>query len=429
MGDTPLVMPAFDMQALLVGLVLVVACDPQPQASVDTDTETSTSSTSTAAGNESDVTTDESTGTETTEAGDGDGDTGGCVSDCNDDDDCEPFAYCLDTNTCQVCTSAGSPPPDCPDAFTSEPTFLEPGVWSLGLVFADTNDDGRDELVVASETELLVYKLGNDFPTVTAREPGSLSIISMTAGPLDGLPGDEVLLLVNDEVHRYQADGLAGFATPSIEPQTILVPNGLLVGDFDGQSPSDLLLWASGGVILELGSGGSTQFFDDGVSEGAAFEFGSPFAGMMFTSYSSHTFDLAGNLLGEGGHLGNHQIVAVEAADAGAYVGSVWEGGLSWGELRSFDPVTAAPLGTLFVDGLTDIASADLDGDGNDELISSGYQALTIFFDPLGDACRVEVDFPGSATAIVAGDHDGDGDDELALSWAESTSIMLVDGE
>jgi hypothetical protein len=188
---------------------------------------------------------------ETAESGDND------LVDCHTDDDCyygwevciegacqflgECFYDSADCCTFEVCedfecVQVGSSLPECTVGWSEIPTLLESSSAPLALSFADVDDDGAAELVVATATQLLVYPFGADQPTVTERAAPSDLLRTMVAGRFDAQPGEDVILLLFEgEFHRYFSDGVAGFVNPVIEASPVSSPRGLLAGNFDGQ--------------------------------------------------------------------------------------------------------------------------------------------------------------------------------------------------
>jgi hypothetical protein len=317
------------------------------------------------------------------------------------------------------------------------PTVLDPGAPPLALSFVDVDDDGLDELAVATETQLLVYELGVPDPTATDRAWPSDTVVSMVSAQFDGQAGEDLMLLLNVHVHGYFSDGLSAFVNPSILPSPIDEPRGLLAGDFNGQAPEDLWVWGSPGARLY--QGGLDWKVDilapefESVIGVAAFEYLSPNASILLGTRDSEelsVFDLTGTPLAAGsGRLDS--VAAVSAPGEGSYFVSAGYHGESWSSIRVRIRDVDILLDTkVHVHaGNPSLLAGDFDGDQRQEILAVG-DAVELFFDVFYEPCFSALDLGIQPAEILpaVGDHDGDGDDELAFSSAAG-EVIIVDIE
>lgn len=178
-----------------------------------------------------------------------------------------PFDECFDHVECGaygVCEELYGmkcvfiePAPDCASPLDEQPLALAIPDAAIALSFADVDEDGDEELVVASETQLLVFESGVDTPTTSARELGPASVDAISAGPLDDNPGEDLVVLVGSELRTHVSDGFGGFTLGGVSPEPRPGTTGLRVGDFDGQAPADVLVWGDNGADVMLAGGAS----------------------------------------------------------------------------------------------------------------------------------------------------------------------------
>jgi hypothetical protein len=475
----------FDPRAwnLFTGAVLITACGRGSVTSVTEETSTSTSEDSTeSTGTTTDSTTEEST----SDTGDTTGTETGEPPECVTDDDCY-YLHCVDgmcveceelwdcqfgyeciDNVCEqgdncysgpYCnyyeTSCGQyefchydpyggscihvldpPLPDCNTDLMGIPTVLDPGAPPLALSFVDVDDDGLDELAVATATQLLVYELGLPDPTVSDRAMPSNVVQAMVSAQFDGQAGEDLMLLVDTDVHGYFSDGISAFVNPSTLPSPIDTPRGLLAGDFDGQAPEDLWVWGPSGARLYLG--GIDLSVDVLVGGGepngaAAFEYPSPHAGVLLgddaiCGVDLSLFDLAGGLLANTfGHLDS--VAAVSGPDEGRFVNAGYRG-LNWSHIRFWDADTLAEKNPVHVRaGHPSLLAGDFDGDQTQEVLAVG-DAVELIFGVFDAPCfsTLELGMQPAAILPAVGDHDGDGDDEFAFGSA-AAKVVIVDVE
>jgi hypothetical protein len=486
---------SFDPRAwnLLTGAVLVTACGPGSVTGVTEATATSSSEDSTESSEdstESSGNTTDSTQASTSDTGDTADTETGEDAECITDDDCfdsVPNVHCVD-GICVECeyawdcndqpgsecinhvcefvsdgcygfgyyhyeTACGQyelchydgyggtclpvddlPLPDCNTDVMGIPTVLDPGAPPLALSFVDVDDDGRDELAVATATQLLVYELGVPDPVVTDRAIASDVVQAMASAQFDGQVGEDLMLLVDTDVHGYSSDGISAFVNPSTLPSPVDMPRGLLAGDFDGQAPEDLWVWGASGARLYLG--GIDLSVDvpvgDGYTNGAAaFEYPSPHAGLLlgnaYVWVDLSLFDLAGGPLANTvGHLDS--VAAVSAPDEGRFVSAGYRDA-NWSHIRFRDADTLAETQVHVRAGHPSVLAGDFDGDQWQEVLAVG-DAVELILGVLDGPCisTLELGIQPAAILPAIGDHDGDGDDELAVSSAAG-EVIIVDVE
>jgi hypothetical protein len=479
---------SFDPRAwnLLTGAVLVTACGPGSVSGMTEATETSSSEDSTeSSGNTTDSTQESTSDTGDTETGED--------PECITDDDCYdsvPNVHCVDgmcvecehdwdclvpgyayeciNNVCEfengcyhgsgsyyyqtscgqyeicqynayggACFPVDDPPlPDCNTDVMGIPTVLDLGAPPLALSFIDVDDDGLDELAVATATQLLVYELGVPDPSVTDRAIPSNVVRAMVAAQFDGQAGEDLMLLVVSDVHGYFSDGISAFVNPSTLPSPIDTPRGLLAGDFDGQAPEDLWVWAPSGARLYLG--GIDLSVDipigDGETNGAAaFEYPSPHAGVLLgnayndSRSSLSLFDLTGGPLANAyGRLDS--VAAVSAPGEGRFVSAGYRDA-NWSHIRIRDADTLAETPVHVRAGHPSVLAGDFDGDQWQEVLAVG-DAVELILDVFDEPCisTLELGIEPATILPAIGDHDGDGDDEFAVS-SVAGEVIIVDVE
>jgi hypothetical protein len=456
----------FDPRAwnLVTGVALITACGPGSFAGDTEDTSSSEDSTestgnttdSTETGDDPECVTDEDCDDSVCNHNDGT-----CVE-CIGDDDCG-YAYECINNSCELdyfaddcwdlydpfecgqyevcghyggpCVHVVDPPlPDCNVDVMGIPTVLDPGAPPIALSFVDVDDDGLDELAVATKTQLLVYEFGIPDPSVTDRPYPSEPVPAMVSAQFDGQPGEDLMLLANPHVHGYFSDGISAFVNPFILQAPVEYEQGLLAGDFDGQDPEDLWVWGRSGARLYVGGMDlevevpGPEFEVRGIS---AFEFLSPYAGFLLGSYPLNfelsLFDLAGNPLTH--RYGRFDsIAAVSSPNAGLFVSAGYHAH-DWSHIRFRDAHTLAETQVRVHAGNPSLLAADIDGDQWQEVLVVG-EAVELILDVFDAACiqTLELGIQPAAIASAVGDHDGDGDDEFAIISAME-KVIIVDVE
>jgi hypothetical protein len=345
---------------------------------------------------------------------------------------CFPAWECLYEGHCELfetceewaCVSQGTPPPACDIDEFAIPTILDPGETPLALSFADLDDDGRDELVVATEIDLEVYEFGMDVPTVSPREVSSAAETNMTAGHFDDQPGEDIILVVDGDYHRYFSDGNSSLEALLVEPSPLFDAPNLSTGDFDGQAPSDLVVWGPGGALLDLGDP-TVALTGEPVRVAAAFDYGSPGAGVAIVTLSNEAvlFDLMGGVHQSIDYV--HMVWKLAAPNEPRYLtGIAHDEGWSEFHVRS-----ATDLGletTLLVAARIVGVTGDFDGDQHDDFFAeSDISGSAVVFGLFTEPCVAAQEIGSPVDLFAVGDHDGDGDDEVAtLTWDEKVRIF-----
>ena len=398
---------AFDTRPwnLLVGLALATtACGGGPIAVDEGGTTTSMSSTSESTS--ADETTRESTSADetTSESTSADETTG----DCRDSEDCEWL---------DALPSCGDP-----IAEPSLPVQLGIPEFSVALGFADADDDGAEELIVVSTTD--IYTLEFAAPTTSrSRELETESVEGIATGDFDLDPGEDLAVLVDDTLRIYSSDGLGSFGPGSARPSPVTGSAGLRAGDLDGAGPDDLLVHGSGGVAIDRVDAPSIPITDTPTIAATSRASGSADPGLALHG-ASHIarFDLDG---GAGGvsPISEDPDAVAGPLSSGTFAGVLHDvsaalvaGGTT---LQLWRPDEPEPVFGWGMDAtVNDLLAADFDGDGSDELVLQTLDGVWLVRDLLGDPCVVAFEFPGgnfTPERLAAGDYDGDGDDELAL--------------
>ncbi|KIG15082.1 hypothetical protein DB30_06114 [Enhygromyxa salina] len=307
---------------------------------------------------------------------------------------------------------------------------------ALALAFTDVDGDGDDELVVVTQDQLLVFEAGGGAPTASPRQVTSPSVDAAAAGQFDANPGEDVVLAVGSELMIHSSDGLAGFVGPSVVPSPIGPVSGLRAGDFDGQASTDLLLFGDQGAVIDHGGGQLTSLGMQTTHAAAVREQGLAGAGLMLRSpLQLEFYDLGGSLVAAASP--SPSAIVDGSSPIAAYMTGGVPYNLSssqisrWTLFEQWDPA-GAKQSEWGLEVLTvEIAVADFDGDGDDELAlrtEGGGVSLQRPDSDAGCIRALELDPGAVASELAVGDHDGDGDDELAIRLADGGVVIVTVG-
>jgi hypothetical protein len=346
-------------------------------------------------------------------------------AECYADIDCSALELC-DFDYCQQVLS----PSDCqpPDPVPE----LSIPIGSLALHFADVDADGAEELVVATASELQVYESGSDMPSISPRGLDSDSIDAMVGGSFDAMPGDDVMILFADELRLHRSDGVGNFVDPSVSPSAWPDSVGLLDGEFDGAAPADLLVWASSGAGVLLGSGDGVPLSAEVIGSATARSLDDPLGGFVLQHNAFLDFyTAAGEEIGSSQMRGSNVYALTSIAQLGDgfdLSSSSMPG--QWTLIEQWGPATGN-LGIYWglLGQVEAMAGGDFDGDARADIALIVDGTLQIQFGVLTDSsCLASYPFAGIAEDLAVGDHDGDGDDELGVRF-DAGNIAVVDGE
>lgn len=349
------------------------------------------------------------------------------VPECYTDSDCSGIQICNESSYCDpVSSPAACPAPD-PVPGLSIP------VAALALHFVDVDADGADELVVATASELQVYESGSNMPVISPRGLDSDTIDSMAGAEFDGMPGDDVMILFADELRLHASDGVGNFAAPSVTPSSLPDSAGLLDGEFDAVAPADLLIWASSGAGVELGSGDAFPLTGDVVHSATARSFADPLGGFVLQHDKILDFyTVAGEPIAMAEMRGGSPFALtsiVELGDSFDLSASVMNP-RQWTIIEQWGPGTGYAGNNWGLLGqVTAMAGGDFDGDARADIAIIMDGTLQIQFTVLNNtSCLALYPFAAIAQSLAIGDHDGDGDDEIAIRF-EAGNVAVIDGE
>jgi hypothetical protein len=331
------------------------------------------------------------------------------------------FNYCQSVRTPELCQ-----PPD------PNPILGIPGA-ALALSFADVDDDGAEELVVATQSELQVYESGSNIPIISPRGLDSDSIDAMDAAAFDATPGEDVVILFADELRLHASDGVGSFAAPSVSPSNWPDSVGLLAGEFDADPPADMLIWASSGAGLELGGGNVVPVSVDVVIGSAtARSVTDPVGGFVLQHNGALEFYIGvGEMVGLSQVRGAVQSVALtsieQLGDGFDLSSSVIGSEFVWTMIEQWGPATGNLGANWGVTGLvTAMAGGDFDGDARADVALIVDSSVQVQFGVLTETtCLAMYPFAAIATNLAVGDHDGDGDDEIAVRFEGGNVAVL----
>ena len=308
--------------------------------------------------------------------------------------------------TTKTFTLTVTTPPTCTPVSLAAPRIFGAGIAAGSMALGDFNGDGKQDIAVAQWAPgMLSVALGDgtgNFGPPTTYNTGSGSA-GVAIGDFNG-DGRQDIAVINvgsSNVSIFIGDGTGTFNGPTNYPTDIL-PYDVAVGDFNGDGKQDLAVAASGGftVSILLGDGAghfsSPTNFNAGVSPQSVvvgdFNNDGKQDVAVINDYYPST-DRVSILLGDGaGNLGAPTAIVV-----GTNAGS--------------------------------IALADLNGDGNQDLVVANYESNNISI-LLGNGTGhfgtpTNVAAGSGPSSIVVGDFDADGHQDLAVGNGGSNVLIL----
>lgn len=334
---------------------------------------------------------------------------------CYSDPECGSLALC-EFNYCEPVPVL----PDCGE-IGPLPAPLDIPHIALNLAFVDIDADGREELIVAAADALLVYRAGDPAPAASFPRGLETQSIDMAGGPLDELPGEEVMTLSDNQLFSYPSDG-TGLLLPTSQPSPVLGSTGVKIDALDEFSPADVLVWGDGGGVALSGSGEVLlELLDTPIHSASIRAWGSLSPGVVLRSDTGlWLFEIGGPGFEQAWLYGELPAAetTLEVVNDVSIVGASRVN--DWTLLELFDPLTLARDRMGVGGDVLALDHGDLDGDDVDELVllSTGQLSLLRW-----ENCRMDLGIP-DAVEVALGDHDGDGDDELAVRT--SGGLVLV---
>jgi FG-GAP-like repeat len=282
----------------------------------------------------------------------------------------------------------------------------EPGDVAAG----DLNSDGFTDLVVLQNSQFVVVLLGNGDGTF--RQPVSYEVAaggraSLLVADMDGDGRPDVLVggLGGVSILPANANGTLRFPVTFTNSGDAF---SMAIGDFNGDGQSDIAVAnGSAGTVTVLLRTGALAF-----GHAMSFSVGDGAAGQIVT--------------GDFNHDGRPDLACANGDRA---VTCVLLGDVQFPS-RAFRPRVEYPgLHSGVGRGL--VARADIDGDGNDDLIVAGYSNGTLMtLMGVGDGTfHLGTTFESGAStlsAVAVGDFSGDGAVDLALAASPPALRILV---
>ena len=334
------------------------------------------------------------------------------------------------------------------DGTFGAPSIIEAGVNPVSVVVADLNNDGIEDLAVADEGDVRSYPNFSDFSGTSALAilQKNVDVSSLSKGNLGGLV-----------IFKGKPDGTF---EPISEIQAGFLPNFFVVGDFNGDKKTDLLVLHGLAVATSLFLGNGDGTFQEPIQivhalpeTSAPSEFVSETAvAADFNGDGRDDLAVADNLssaipilLGKGdGSFQGQNLIATGLGPISVAVGDFNGDGIS--DLAVVDALSS-DVTILLGQGdggfrvsqristplfPTSVAVGDLNSDGRQDLVvTDGLKSSVSVF--LGSGFGTFVDGGQYAVgllpiSVVVGDFSGDQIPDIAVANAASNSITVLLG-
>jgi hypothetical protein len=359
--------------------------------------------------------------------GDGDGDDP-CL-----DDECPPYSHCAGSYGAGPCVGVDPPSPPCEiRPILAIPLAVSSGP-ALALAFVDADGDGQDELVVVTPTHVELFDNANDPPVPSPRGVESAGVADALAGEFDGLPGEDLLLQVDQFVLLHGSDGASSFAIAQ-QVEVPLTPVRMSAGNYLEGPQTELMLWSLVGAQAMRPGESPWVLIDVPVNDLTALDLDAPVSTILIRSswQQQLLFDFSGAQINMPGatFFKSVRLASFRAASVGYHASLVGDAA-TWRSISVLDGATTAGLQSRAIPlAASELASGDLDGDGDDELVVWNQEGqVGIEFDPLGGPTRCWLQplfiAPGPDVDVVLGDFNGDGDDELAARFGGQVELWM----
>jgi hypothetical protein len=353
--------------------------------------------------------------------------------------------------------------------FSQPASSPEPaGAGAIAIAAADLDGDLDPDLAVALHLAGSVTILRNEGAGNFVEPASSPEVINSLARPtalvaadLDG-DSDPDLAVANeseDSVNILRNNGSANFVEPGSSPEPAgPSPESVVAADFDGDFDQDLAVAnrAASGRLTILRNGGTGNFAEPGSSPEATPPFPFPAVAADLDGDSDKDLVVASIITDDVTVLrnvgsGNFTQPASSPEAAGNSPASVAAADLDGDTDRDLavantlsDDVTilrntgtgdlAEPGSSPEAagDGPTSVASADLDGDSDQDLavVNNGSGNVTILRNDGSGNVAEPASSPEAAgnspTSVAVGDLDGDGDPDLAVANSSSDNVTIL---